>query len=342
MILRSAQHPLDIMFEHEDSDNEDAAVQAFSVILDESYRWRSIDLYLCLPLLERLKVVRGKIPFLESLTMQTAIPSYSRQELPEEVRSVFIDAPCLRKVILHHAHGLGDFIFPHHITHLATCTSNGSNLEAYQSLVECRLIGEVPGPDVFPPHSVHLPNVRRLFVLSPHLLTYLRVPSLDDLIISRVGGYATDMDGVVLAMNEFVHRSQCTLTSLAVHNPVAFHQVFIEDCLSLMDSLVSLEIGLFWNADVEVILGPLASSNFLPNLQHLSLRVPNAQPSLWGPLTAMVSLRSRYLRSIRISCDTADDVERVNEHLAPLQLPGLSMVVSVNNVLSYFENFKSG
>ncbi len=39
---------------------------------------------------------------------------------------------------------------------------------------------------------------------------------------------------------------------------------------------------------------------------------------------------------------TADDVERVNEHLAPLQLPGLSMVVSVNNVLSYFENFESG
>ncbi len=338
MILRSAQHPLDIMFEFEVCDNEDAAVQVFSVILDESYRWRSIELYLCLPLLEQLKVVRGKIPCLESLTMKTAyIPSYSRQELPEEVRSVFIEAPRLRKVILHHAYGLGNFIFPHHITHLEICTSNVSNLEAYQSLVECRLIEKGPGPGFFSPHPIHLPNVRRLFVSSVHLLTYLHLPSLDDLMISSARN-ASGMDGVVLAMNEFVHRSRCTLTSLAIHNPVAFHQVFIKDCLSLMDSLVSLEICLFWNEDVEVILGPLASSNFLPNLQHLSLRVPYAQPSLWEPLTAMISSRSQYLRSIRISCGRADDVERVNEHLA---LPGLSMVVSVNNVLSYFEIFES-
>ncbi len=72
MILRSAQHPLDIMFELNFHHDESAAVRAFSVILEESYRWRSMDLQISLTLLERLNVVRGKIPCLESLTMTTS------------------------------------------------------------------------------------------------------------------------------------------------------------------------------------------------------------------------------------------------------------------------------
>ncbi len=94
-MLRSAQHPLDIRFEElEDSDNENAAVQAFPMILEESHRWRSTDLQISLTLLGQLKVVRGKIPCLESLTMKTSyIPQSSRGELPEDVRSVFVEAP---------------------------------------------------------------------------------------------------------------------------------------------------------------------------------------------------------------------------------------------------------
>ncbi len=89
-------------------------------------------LKITLTLLEQMKMVREKIPCLESLTMKTAlIPYSSRKELSEDIRSAFIDAPRLRKVALHHTYGLGDFMFPLHITHLATYMGNVSNLQAY-------------------------------------------------------------------------------------------------------------------------------------------------------------------------------------------------------------------
>ncbi len=87
-----------------------------------------------------------------------------REELPEDVRSVFIDAPRLQKVALHHTHGLGDFMFPIHITHLASFMDKVSNLEAYQFLVECHLrlaknlipISSLLIPSTFPMSDVSL------------------------------------------------------------------------------------------------------------------------------------------------------------------------------------------
>ncbi|KAK0494581.1 hypothetical protein EDD18DRAFT_349796 [Armillaria luteobubalina] len=347
MILHSAQCPLDIIFVLNDDYIEyRAAVQVFFVILKESCRWRSIDLQMSLNLLEHLTVVHGKIPCLESLYMQFEtgnISSYHRDTaLPKNVRSVFIDAPRLRKVALDGTHMLGELMFPLHITHLATSMDYASGLEAYQSLVECRLFG-TPGPDYSPPHSIHLPNLRRLFVFSPRLLAYLHLPSLDHLMIYHASnGSDNNINDAVLVMNEFIHRSRCTLTSLAIHNPVAFQQVFIQDCLLLMDSLVSLQIEVVSNVNIEVIFDPLASSKFLPNLQHLSLRVLCASRGFRKHLTAMISSRSQYLRSIRISCNGAYDVERINEYLAPLRLPNLHMVVSWDYASSYFESFESG
>ncbi|PBK90109.1 hypothetical protein ARMGADRAFT_305147 [Armillaria gallica] len=179
MILRSAQHPLDIVFEVEDIDKHDTAFQVFPMILEESYRWRSMILQVPLTLLEEMKMVREKIPCLESLTMKTAfIPYPDREELLEDIRSAFIDAPRLQKVVLDHAELFGNFVFPFHITHLATYMSNVTNLEAYQSLVECHFIDyKHPGVIMDIPPPIHLPNVRRLFVSSPHLLSYLRLPS---------------------------------------------------------------------------------------------------------------------------------------------------------------------
>ncbi|KAK0452555.1 hypothetical protein EV421DRAFT_911037 [Armillaria borealis] len=335
MMLRSAQHPLDIRFEElEDGHNEDAAVQAFTVILEESHRWRSTDLQISLTLLEQLKVVRGKIPCLESLTMKTShIPPSSRARLPKDVRRVFVEASCLRKVALHDTHGLGDFMFPLHITHLASFMGNVSNLEVYRSLVECHLlVNPASDPNIVFTHHIHLPNLRRLFVSSPHLLSYLRLPSLEDPMICSAN--ASDVHSVVVVMNEFAHRSRCTLTSLAIQNPVAFHQVFVKGCLLLMDSLVSLEITLR-SVEVKVIFDALASIKFLPNLQHLSLWIPYTQPSLWDPLTALISSRGRYLRSIKISCGSSDEVMIINAHLGPLWPPGLLVVVIMERKVKY-------
>ncbi|PBK68897.1 hypothetical protein ARMSODRAFT_1019471 [Armillaria solidipes] len=123
MILRSEQCPLDIVFKFDDKHNKNMpAEEVFSVILEVSHRWRSLELRISLDFLETLKVVRGKIPRLESLTLNISnIPERSRTELPEGIRSSFADAPRLQNIILRGTHGLGDFIFPLHITHLAAC-----------------------------------------------------------------------------------------------------------------------------------------------------------------------------------------------------------------------------
>ncbi|PBK68770.1 hypothetical protein ARMSODRAFT_192552 [Armillaria solidipes] len=120
-ILRSAQHPLDIVFKLWNGAHEDAAVQTFDILIEESYRWRNMVLQIPLTSLEQMKMVRGKIPCLESLTVKTMyIPylgSLEDSELPDDVRSVFIDAPRLRKVILYQTPKPDDCMLPLHITH---------------------------------------------------------------------------------------------------------------------------------------------------------------------------------------------------------------------------------
>ncbi|PBK90107.1 hypothetical protein ARMGADRAFT_1032691 [Armillaria gallica] len=252
MILRSAQHPLDIAFDLEE--HEDVATEVFPMILEESYRWRSMELHLSLPLLEQLKLVRGRIP---------SIFDYGNSVRPPRVR---------RGAARRYSNGPSNFIFPLHITHLATYMGNVSNVEVYQSLVECHLaLPAIPDPNFSPPRLIHLPNVHRLFVSSPDILPWLRLPSLEDLMISNYPSFRSDTNPVVSMMNEFVYCSRCSLTRLAIHNPVSHNQVFIDDCLLTMDSLVYLEVGLFGDREVKVISDALASSAFLATLQHLSL-----------------------------------------------------------------------
>ncbi|SJK98779.1 uncharacterized protein ARMOST_02048 [Armillaria ostoyae] len=141
------------------------------------------------------------------------------------------------------------------------------------------------------------------------------------------------MNAVVLMMNEFVCRSRCSLTRLAIHHSIASYDGFINDCPLFMDSLVSLEIELFWN--MKDIFDALASIGFLPNLQHLFLQIRSPQLSSLDLLAAMISSRSQNLHSIRISCNRADDVERVNEHLAPLRPTELLMVVFIDRDYKY-------
>ncbi|KAK0192844.1 hypothetical protein F5146DRAFT_520927 [Armillaria mellea] len=70
MILRSEQCPLDIVFELDfDPGDEDMAKKVFAIILETSYRWRTVVLRISLDFFKRLKVVRGSIPCLESLAL---------------------------------------------------------------------------------------------------------------------------------------------------------------------------------------------------------------------------------------------------------------------------------
>ncbi|PBK90142.1 hypothetical protein ARMGADRAFT_305882 [Armillaria gallica] len=230
-----------------------------------------------LTLLEQMKMIRGKIPCLESFTMKmmhiSFFGSLVDSELPDDVRNVFIDAPHLQKVILYDTPKPDDYRLPLHITHLATFWGNVSNLEAYQSLVECHFVIEEPDDSL---HPIHLLNVRRLIISSSDLLSRLRLPSLDDLTISKGPGFGADMRVIVSMMNNFVYHSRCSLTRLAIYHSIASYDGFINDCPLLMDSLASLEIEIYWN--MEDVFDALASIGFLPNSQHLLLRIRSIQP----------------------------------------------------------------
>ncbi|KAK0192947.1 hypothetical protein F5146DRAFT_1136764 [Armillaria mellea] len=273
------------MFEVGYSELEDLAIKVFPMILEESYWWRSIDLNLTLPLLEKLKAAHGRIPCLESLTMEIYNPP-SIEELPRDVSSVFMDAPHLQRVVLHHGCGPNDFLIPLYITHLAMIMDSHPKIEAYQSLVECHLALQNSRHFASPPHPIHLPNVRCLFVSSSDLLLWLCLSLLDDLTILNGPNLTYDMSIIILMMNEFVHHSHCTLTHLAIHNYISHNPIFINDCLLFMDSLVTLKIGL-GNFQVKAVLDALSTIKFLPNFQHLSLQIAQAQWSPFNRFTAV-------------------------------------------------------
>ncbi|KAK0452485.1 hypothetical protein EV421DRAFT_1769184 [Armillaria borealis] len=321
MILRSEQCPLDIVFKFDDEYNKDMpAEEAFSVILEASHRWRTLLLNSCLEFLERLKGVRGRIPRLESLTLNLSnIPERSRAELPEDIRSSFADAPRLQKIILRGTHGLGDFVFPLHITHLAACVENVSNLGVYQSLVECHLEIHIPSSnlDISLPLHIFLPNVRCLFVSSLRILAHLCLPSLSDLAITR-GEDTESIRQYAPIVNDFLHRSRCTLTRFA--SPNGGNDILRQASPLLMDTVVCLE-GVFYSQD-EDILNALASDGFLPNLQHLRL---SGSVKI---LTAMITSCRRHLRSV-IIYSHAHKLERVNQQLAQMQGPGQHFIAAL-------------
>ncbi|SJK98643.1 uncharacterized protein ARMOST_01912 [Armillaria ostoyae] len=320
MILRSEQCPLDIVFELDFSHvQKDMAEKVFAVILEVSHRWRTLELRISLDLLERLKVVRKRIPCLESLTLDTS--ETGGAELPEDIRSLFADAPRLQNITLPGTYGLGDFIFPLHITHIAAPVENVSNFGIYQSLVECHLeIAHRPStnPDISLPLHIFLPNVRRLFVTSIRILEHLCLPSLNDLTIADSETDATIWQ-YVQAVNDFFRRSRCSLTRLAFYS-ANDDKILIQDTLLFMDTVVCLEVDLSW--DDRVIFNALASDKFLPNLQHLRLIGLMIMPSSQDFLTAMITSRRRHLRSVKVSCSAPDDVESVNRQLALIQQPG--------------------
>ncbi|KAK0237778.1 hypothetical protein EDD85DRAFT_556834 [Armillaria nabsnona] len=325
MILRSEQCPLDIVFELDSIYHQDMAEKVFSVILEVSHRWRTLVLDISLDFLERLRGVRGRIPYLESLTLNILnIPQTSRANLPEDIRSVFVDASRLQKITLHG--GLGDFIFPLHITHLAAGADNVPNLGAYQSLVECHLGSiERPSQDIPLALPIYLPNIRHLYVSFLGVLEYLRLPFLNDLTIESL--YSTPVNAEVQIVNNFIRRSQCSLTRLAFYSVNVGDEVFIQDHLLFMETLVCLEIGTpRYTLDIMPVLASVA---FLPNLRHLGLRFFTT-PLSWDPLIPTITSLSQNLHSVNIYCPSLDGVERLNKDLAPLQRSGQHFIAVLN------------
>ncbi|KAK0470514.1 hypothetical protein IW261DRAFT_1516363 [Armillaria novae-zelandiae] len=321
MILHSEQCPLDIAFQIDLYHDMDITEKVFAMILEVSHRWRTLELRMSSNFLERLKVVRGRIPCLKSLTLDSGEALRAdRAELADDIRSLFTDAPCIRNITLplHGIYDLGDFVFPLHITHLAAPVKNVANLGVYQSLVECHLeirYGPSNTSDISLPPHIFLPNVRRLFVISFQILAHLCLPSLNHLTIAAL---ETHIPQYTQVANDFLRRSQCSLTRLAFYSTDGDDQSLIEDSLVFMETVVCLEVDLL--GDDNDIFNALTSDKFLPNLQHLRL-FGSIAPSSQDLLTAIISSHRRHLRSVKISC-SADEMESINQQLSQIQQPG--------------------
>ncbi|KAK0449752.1 uncharacterized protein EV420DRAFT_1646745 [Desarmillaria tabescens] len=327
VIHHSERYPLEIEFNVDPGGDEDMAVEALSVIAEESYRWRTLKLHTFLRLLERLKVVRGRIPCLESFTLNASdITQSGREDLLENTQRIFAEAPRLQKVTLRGPSGVGDLMLPLHITHLATYANNACNLGVYWSLVECHLMTR-PRDDQdirSLPLNIHLPNVRCLFVSSLRILAHLCLPSLNNLTVYHTNTHIDANTRDVQIVNDFIRRSRCSLSKLVFRSSNIDDQIFIRESLLFMDTLVFLEIMFLW---IGATFDALTPVGFLPNLQHLRLFCYDI-PSSQDTLIAMISSHSQNLRSVKIYCCDPEDADNISRHIAPLQKPGQHFIIT--------------
>ncbi|SJK98767.1 uncharacterized protein ARMOST_02036 [Armillaria ostoyae] len=349
----SRQLPLDIRFIFDrDTSSSEAAIEAFSSLLRERHRWRSVSLTLPLDLLEHLRASSGKLPCLESLTLMPPRMQMDMRSLPQgDVSDVFIDAPSLRKVVLYKRFERGSFALPSQLTHLAASFAAVHNLHTHSLLEELHLTKNHDANIAFL-HRITLPNVRRLSVSSQKMLRHLCLPSLEDLTLSDhypmpdviVTFAHDDIEITAETLNDFIRSSHCSLTLFATKTSMVYGSNFIQETLPLLESLTSLAFEID-NVSEPSFYDILMSPNVLPNLQHLVMRL-----SLLGmkyisqdALSAMLASRGPHLLSVRIECPIMHNDKHVDilNTLEPLRQFGtdLRAVEARSSVGISFGNF---
>ncbi|PBK90139.1 hypothetical protein ARMGADRAFT_1167018 [Armillaria gallica] len=318
----SGQLPLDIHFMSDRNTTADGAIETFSLLLGERHRWKSVSLKLPSDLLEQLRTSSGKLAYLESLTLMTQRPPLDSRAFPSgDVSDVFVDAPSLRKVVLHERIERGSFTLPSQLTHLAASFAAVHNLHTHSLLEELHLTGGY-GADIAFLHRITLPKVRRLSVSSLKTLRHLCLPSLEDLAfdhqltrkIPRIFGYlhADLIAAGAVTVRDFIRSSHCSLTSLATAISIVYASDFLQETLPLLESLTSLEFEIthayehrFYNA--------LMSPNVLPNLQYLVMRLPSLgmEDISQDALSTMLASRGQHLLSVTIKCPDMPDNRHV-------------------------------
>ncbi|KAK0452594.1 hypothetical protein EV421DRAFT_1769873 [Armillaria borealis] len=332
----SRQLPLDIRFIFDrDTSSSEAAIEAFSSLLRERHRWRSVSLTLPLDLLEHLRASSGKLPCLESLTVMPPHMQRDMRSLPQgDVSDVFIDAPSLRKVVLYERFERGSFALPSQLTHLAASFAAVHNLHTHSLLEELHLT-ESRDANIASLHRITLPNVRRFSVSSRKILRHLCLPSLEDLTFYRYSmpGVAVivahdDIEITAEILNDFIRSSHCSLTLFATKTSMVYGSNFIQETLPLLESLTSLAF------EIDDVSEPsfydiLMSPNVLPNLQHLVMRLPllGMKDISQDALSAMLASRGPHLLSVRIECPIMRDDKHVDilNTLEPLRQFGIDL-----------------
>ncbi|KAK0220474.1 hypothetical protein IW262DRAFT_1556843 [Armillaria fumosa] len=313
ILLLSGQLPLDICFMSSDRcTSSDEAIETFSLLLGQHHRWKSASLESPLDLWKQLRASTGKLAFLESLTLLTLRPLMGNPGFsPEVVGDALLDAPNLRKVILHELIERGSFALPSQLTHLAASFTVIHNLHTHTLLEELHLKESYDGQVPFL-HRITLPKVRRLSVSSAKLLQHLCLPSLEDLAFDSYvtrNGFANnaahanaDVTAVVI-LSDFIRSSYCSLTSLATGTSIVDASNFIQETLPLLKSLTSLAFQID-SVFKHGFYHTLMSRNLLPNLQNLIMREPSLEMEevAQDALSTISASGCRRLLSVRIEC----------------------------------------
>ncbi len=332
----SGQLPLEIRFISDRNTTTDKAIEAFSLLLGERRRWRSASLKLSFDSLQQLRASNGKLAYLESLILMTPNPPMETRVFPPgDVSDVFIDAPSLRKVVLHEVE-CGSFAFPSQLTHLAASFTAIHNLHTLSLLEELHL-GE-RHDDIAFHHRITLPKVRRLSVSSLKMLRHLCLPSLENLTFDHYSSneppnfYAhLNEDATAastLAISDFIRSSHCSLTSLATTSSIIYASNFTREALPLLESLTSLEFQIIQFYERRFYY-TLMSPNVLPNLQYLTMRLPSMRMEdvSQDTLSAMLASRGQHLLSVRIDCPIMPNNRHVDvlNTLEPLRQLGVDL-----------------
>ncbi|KAJ6571324.1 hypothetical protein B0H19DRAFT_1064436 [Mycena capillaripes] len=225
-LYRSANTPLTVTLNCGDGKFKAFSFSAcLNLVLLHSMRWETIRLHLRQsfrgPFLTQLRTVNGRLPNLRTLEITESMAPPPDTDDPSLAGDMFSIAPRLREVLISAREGyrldwlpLPNIQLPWaQLTRLrGAYRSHEDVLQALRScpkLVECEitLLGRHFAPPNNSPH-LPLPNLRRLSVNSPDLLTCITAHSLQELCVSGDAIYHLD---------DLIQRSSCTLVKLVVH-----------------------------------------------------------------------------------------------------------------------------
>ncbi|KAJ7939346.1 hypothetical protein B0H13DRAFT_1941122 [Mycena leptocephala] len=241
-LQRSANVPLDVMFEWRDSVNVGPyLLTLLEVVICQCHRWERLTFNKIVwdqaapDMLRVLSGIRGRLPLLRNLTITSFGPDSSG------VSDIFAVAPQLQKVLIIDA-GRPSLSLPwHQLTHFRARFSAKEHLEIFlkaPNLVEYGIDvvdGELPSTITV----ALLPHLRQLFTWGTQLLKFLEAPTLEYLCVNG---------GCLDILPLFLLRSGCQLKQLILRHCVASPPTLVA-LLRHTPTLSSLEVHFEYEED---------------------------------------------------------------------------------------------
>ncbi|KAG5636253.1 hypothetical protein H0H81_008632 [Sphagnurus paluster] len=290
---RSGIHPLSISY----TDAHPASFSAKDLLIfltQYSERWTYLKLNVSPVYFEILERLKGRLPRLETLRIETG------PRIIAGACNVFEVTPRLRDVQL--LHGLRPDDKPYITIPLSQLQSFGVDsmvglvdffagapqLSKFSVWHSNDLAFSITNPNI--PVARHS-NIRTLYIEQATALEKLEIPSLDSL---EVFSQSNELD-TLQCIAHFVIRSSCSLRTLIISSTTIYMDADIEALINSIPSLVALTIKggqINWEAVVRLLTVRPALPPPFPRLEHLTFLFGGKAPSDLLLLTAMLESRA--------------------------------------------------